>query len=135
MAINATLALSNSLKVTEGTNQIISRATSGSVNLSEYVTYNDVLPASTSLKQYSFNELGALDFVYIESNKDIDVIFNGNNAEVNTLIHLKKAIGEGDSAMATLLMSASAITALYITNPSSEDPAKVKVIFGQYGTE
>ena len=105
------------------------------MSLSEYVTYNDVLPANTNLKQYSFNELGALDFVYIESDRDINVIFNGDDDEVNTLFQLKKTIGEGDTALATLMMSASGITTLYMTNPSTEYPAKIKVIFGQYGTE
>lgn len=134
MAINAKIGLSTSVKVTEGTNQIITRSTSGSIDISEYVTYNDVLPANTSLKEYNFNELDSLDFVSIESDGDIDVIFNGNDPLENTVFELKKKIGEGASAYAMLMMSAEGLTSLYITNPSQETPAKIKVIFGKYGS-
>lgn len=131
MAINAKLALSTSLKITEGTEQVAARAVSGSIDIDEHVEYIDTLAPSTTDKNYNIDELAQADVIYIEFDRDISLKLDSTG---NDPILLKKSVTSGTESKGVFLMTGSGTTAIYLSNADTTTSAKVKLIVGTYGT-
>lgn len=130
MASNAQITVSTMVKVLEDSTEVASRAVSGAINLDEHTEFIDVVAPSTTNKSYSFGAMADIDFISLESDQDISVTFNDTTGE--TVIDLKAKVTSGDKKTAQLILTASGLTALYITNASVTLPAKVKLVFGKY---
>lgn len=129
MAGNAIITLATIVKVLESTSEVAGRSISGSIQIDEYKQTLDTVAPSTTNKEYALDSMAQYDFISIESDADITVKFNST---ADTAIDLKASVVSGTKSIAQMILTATGITDLFITNASTTTSAHVKIIFGSY---
>lgn len=129
MAKNAQITVAQTVKVLENVSEVASRSMAGNIDVDEYTQIFDTVIPSTADKSITFGGLTNFDFIFIESDQDITVKFNTNT---DTAIPLKTKVVSGTTYSASLLVTSSALTGLFITNASNSVSAQVRIIFGKY---
>lgn len=129
MANNAKITVAQTVKVLENVSEVASRSMSGIIDMDEYTQIFDTVIPSTTDKSITFGGLVSFDFVFIESDQDITVKLNTNT---DTAIPLKAKVVSGTTYSASLLLTSSALTGLFVTNGSTSTSAQVRITFGKY---
>lgn len=125
---NAQVAITTSIKLSEGVNEVASRAASGSIDLTEHTELFDQVDPSVTDKPIGLGGLAAFDFLYLETDGDISIRLGDI---LNTAISIKAIQSAGGVSKGVFLLETDAVDSLFVTNASASNPARVKYIFGK----
>lgn len=125
---NASLTLSASLTINEGTSEVAERSFSGDVNLDEHTELFDSLDPSAADKSISLGGLTGFDFLYLETDGDILIRLGDVAADQ---ISVKAHHQSGDVKKGVFMLETDNVDSLFASNPSATASVKVRYVFAK----